>query len=122
MIRGRCALIGITLLQGAGFSAGMPINGSSTYQISTLDKGDAFFFFFFYNGHACRPKIRTLSQCAAYNYFEQKKLLMECVNMNPYRPDEDVSRINENVQADSGIWRLASGIWHLASSCREFDS
>jgi hypothetical protein len=37
---------------------------------------------------------------------------MECVNMNPYRPDEDVSRINENVQADSGIWRLASGIWH----------
>jgi hypothetical protein len=33
--------------------------------------------------------------------------------MNPYRPDEDVSRINENVQADSGVWRLA--IWHLAS-------
>jgi hypothetical protein len=35
--------------------------------------------------------------------------------MNPYRPDEDVSRINESVQADSGVWRLASGIWHLAS-------
>jgi hypothetical protein len=40
---------------------------------------------------------------------------MECVNMKSYRPDEDVSRINENVQADSGVWRLASGIWHLAS-------
>jgi hypothetical protein len=35
--------------------------------------------------------------------------------MNPYRPDEDVSRINESVQADSGIWHLASGIWRLAS-------
>jgi hypothetical protein len=26
-----------------------------------------------------------------------------------------VSRINENVQADSGIWHLASGMWRLAS-------